>query len=159
VAEEFRRALRTLTYGLYVVTSRVGEEIAAAAVNFLTQTSFKPPLVVTALKRGSRLQEVVEASGAFAVSVLAADQKAIAADFFKPLSVMGGLLNGHKARPSRTLSIPVLEEAPAWFECRIEGKLDIGDHVIYVGRVVDGQLVREAPRYLVMWDTGWYYGG
>ena len=39
-------------------------------------------------------------------------------------------------------------------ECQVVEKVDQGDHVIYVGRVVDGAVVRQVPRYLVMWDTG-----
>lgn len=159
MSEEFRRALRTLTYGLYVVTSRSGDGFAAATVNFLTQTSFNPPLVVVALKRDSGLQRAVESSRAFAVNVPSSDQKSLAADFFKPVRVEGNALNGHPFKLSRTLSLPVLEECPAWFECQVVEKVDQGDHVIYVGRVVDGELVRQAQRYLVMWDTGWYYGG
>ncbi|MDJ0273634.1 MAG: flavin reductase family protein [Nitrososphaerota archaeon] len=159
MSEAFRKALRTLTYGLYVVTSRSGGELSAATVNFLTQTSFNPPLVVVALKRDSGLQRAVESSRSFAVNVLSADQKQLAADFFKPVKVEGNNINGHPFRLSRTLSLPVLEECPAWFECQVVEKVDQGDHVIYVGKVVDGELVRQADRYLVMWDTGWYYGG
>jgi flavin reductase (DIM6/NTAB) family NADH-FMN oxidoreductase RutF len=159
MSEEFRKALRTITYGLYVVTSKSGGELAAATVNFLTQTSFNPPLVVVALKRDSGLQRAVESSRAFAVNVFAGDQKSLAADFFKPVKVEGNSLNGHPFTLSRTLGLPILEECPAWFECQVVEKVDHGDHVIYVGRVVDGAVVRQVPRYLVMWDTGWYYGG
>ncbi len=159
MSEEFRKALRTLTYGLYVVTSRTEEGPVAATVNFLTQTSFNPPLVVVALKRESGLQRAVEGSRAFAVNVLAGDQKSLAADFFKPVRVEGNALNGHPFTHSRTLGLTVLEECPAWFECQVVEKVDQGDHVIYVGKVVDGAVVRQVPRYLVMWDTGWYYGG
>ncbi|MCX8203863.1 MAG: flavin reductase, partial [Nitrososphaeria archaeon] len=67
--------------------------------------------------------------------------------------------NGHRTRPSRRFGHPVLEEAPAWFECRVVQKFDIGDHIPYLAEAVDGEVVREVPRYLVMWDTGWYYGG
>jgi flavin reductase (DIM6/NTAB) family NADH-FMN oxidoreductase RutF len=38
-------ALRAINYGLYVVTAKQGDELAAAGVNWLTQASFEPPLL------------------------------------------------------------------------------------------------------------------
>ncbi|MDW8044028.1 MAG: flavin reductase family protein [Nitrososphaerota archaeon] len=159
MSQPLRKALRTITYGLYVLTVRSGTDVSAAAINFLTQTSMDPPLVLVALKRGSYTQQLVERAGSFAMNVLASDQKQVAADFFRPTRVEGDTLNGHRTRPSRRFGHPVLEEAPAWFECRVVQKFDIGDHIPYLAEAVDGEVVREVPRYLVMWDTGWYYGG
>ncbi|MCS7118304.1 MAG: flavin reductase family protein [Thaumarchaeota archaeon] len=159
MSQPFRRALRTITYGLYVLTVRSGDEVSASTINFLTQTSLDPPLVVVALKRDSRTQQLADRAGSFALNVLASDQKQVAADFFKPTRVEGDSLNGHRTKPSRRFNHPVLEEAAAWFECRVVQKVDIGDHVPYLAEAVDGEVVREVPRYLVMWDTGWYYGG
>lgn len=48
-ADVKKTALRMIPYGLYVLTAENGEGRAAAAtVNWVTQTSFDPPLVVNA---------------------------------------------------------------------------------------------------------------
>ena len=43
-----KTALRMIPYGIYVLTADDGKgNIAAATVNWVTQTAFAPPLVVT----------------------------------------------------------------------------------------------------------------
>ena len=39
-------ALRAINYGLYVLTAKDGDELAAASVNWLSQASFEPPLIM-----------------------------------------------------------------------------------------------------------------
>ena len=45
--EAEKAALRMISYGMYVLTSdsKDGRDVGAATVNWLTQTSFPPPLV------------------------------------------------------------------------------------------------------------------
>lgn len=40
-----KTALRMIPYGFYVLTAEYGDGVAAAKVNWMTQTPFKPPLV------------------------------------------------------------------------------------------------------------------
>lgn len=46
-----RTALRGITYGLYIIGTKDNEGVNGFAGNFLTQTSFEPPLVAIAVKR------------------------------------------------------------------------------------------------------------
>jgi flavin reductase (DIM6/NTAB) family NADH-FMN oxidoreductase RutF len=67
-----KTALRAINYGLHVLTAKDGDELAAAGVNWVTQTSFDPPLVVVGLKTDTDTHRLVEATGVFAVNVLGA---------------------------------------------------------------------------------------
>ena len=53
--EAKRTALRMIPYGMYILTtkSQDGQEVGAATVNWLTQTSFAPPLVAVGVKADS----------------------------------------------------------------------------------------------------------
>ncbi len=62
-------ALRAITYGLYVMTSQAGDLVGGGGVNWLTQTSFDPPLLTAAVKADSGLCAAIEAGGTFAVNV------------------------------------------------------------------------------------------
>ena len=44
---------------------------------------------------------------------------------------------------------PILVDALAWFECTVAGELASGDHVLVLGKVVDGGLldVEGSPLY------------
>lgn len=155
---EVTQALRFLEYGLYVVTARHGGDVAAGSCNWVTQASFEPPLVVAAIKADSRLHGLIAASDAFCVNVLAAEQVDLAQDFFKPTMQQDHRVNDHPFHDGHT-GAPVLEECPAYFECRIVGKLHKGDHTIYVGEVVHAEVRRADASPLHLRDTGWFYGG
>ncbi|CUS78728.1 NADH-FMN oxidoreductase RutF, flavin reductase (DIM6/NTAB) family [Candidatus Kryptonium thompsonii] len=155
--EAKKKALRMITYGLYILTSKSGDRYSAGTVNWLSQSSFEPPLVMVGVKRDSGLHSTISESGVFAVNILASDQKEIASAFFKPTSVENDKINGYRFEQGETGS-PLLVDLPAFFECRVVDKVERGDHTIFVGEVINAGVRKEA-KPLVMWDTGWFYGG
>ncbi|WP_038058225.1 flavin reductase family protein [Thermus amyloliquefaciens] len=156
--EAKKKVLRSFTYGLYILTAKDGEEYAAGTVNWVTQASFTPPLIALGVKRDSRLHELIGRTGKLALMTLAQDQKAIAQDFFKPTQREGNTLNGHPFEPSPILGLPLLRELPYWLEAEVRHIYEGGDHSVVVAEVV-GAGVRFEAKPLVMWDTGWFYGG
>ncbi len=156
--EAKKKVLRSFTYGLYILTARDGEEYAAGTVNWVTQASFTPPLIALGVKRDSRLHELIGRTGRLALMTLAQDQKGIAQDFFKPTQREGDTLNGHPFAPSPTFGLPLLTELPYWLEAEVRHIFEGGDHSLVVTEVVEAG-VRFEAKPLVMWDTGWFYGG
>ncbi len=154
-----KHALRQITYGLYVLTAAHQDEVAAGTVNWLSQASFEPPLVMVGVKKDSRLHELIERSGQFAVNILAAGHKDLAAAFFRPTQVEGDRINGQPFEPGPKTGAPLLLAAPAWFEARVVDKVARGDHTVFVAEVVEAGVRDPEARPLVMWDTGWFYGG
>ena len=152
-----KKVLRQISYGMYVVSAGTGDTLSAGTVNWLSQASFSPPLVMVGVKKDSGLHEAVKKSNAFAVNVLSADQKQFAEDFFRPTAVEGNTVNGHAFKAGVTGS-PVLDEALNFFECRVTGRIEQGDHSVFVGEVIEAQN-RGDVKPLEMWDTGWFYGG
>ena len=74
-----KTALRMIPYGLYVLTGESGDgTIVAATVNWVTQTSFEPPLVVVGVKADSATNAIIKSAGAFALNILGKDQKGTA---------------------------------------------------------------------------------
>ncbi|HEY8450159.1 MAG TPA: flavin reductase family protein [Bacillota bacterium] len=152
-----KQVLRKLTYGLYVAAAVDGEQAAAATINWLSQASFEPPLVMMAIKKDSGLHSLLDRGVPVAVNILGADQKAIAEAFFRPTQRDGNTLNGHPFQPG-TSGAPLLTDVPAAFEAKVVGSLPGGDHTVFVVEVTDAHLRRD-EKPLEMWDTGWFYGG
>ena len=152
-----KKVLRQITYGLYVLSSASDDIVSAGTVNWLSQASFGPPLVMVGVKKDSSLHETVKKSNAFAVNVLSADQKQLAEDFFRPSKVEGNQVNGHPFKPGVNGS-PILDEAYSYFECKVTDALEQGDHSVFVGEVVEAGSRRD-DKPLQMWYTGWFYGG
>ena len=152
-----KKALRLITYGLYVATSRHGEDFAAGTINWVSQSSFAPALVMAGIKADSRLHAVIAASRVFAIHIVGKDQKELATTFFKGADLDGDKLTGYRFELGAT-GAPILVDAPAWFECRVLEQIARGDHSIYVGEVVSAGVRREAEP-LTLRDTGFFYGG
>ncbi len=63
-----KQVLRMITYGLYVLTAKDEDNVAAGTMTWLSQASFNPPLIMVAIRGDSTVHEVVERAGQFAVS-------------------------------------------------------------------------------------------
>lgn len=86
--EAKKKSLRMITYGLYILAVKDGEELAAGTVNWLSQASFTPPLIMVGVKKDSHLHTLIEKTQKFAISVLAQDQKILPQIFSVPPSSM-----------------------------------------------------------------------
>ncbi len=154
-----KQALRLFTYGLYIGTAGHGDDVAAGTINWVSQASFQPPLVMAGVKADSHLHALIESTGQFAINVLSADQKGVAQDFFRPSQQDGQSLNGHAFEPGPATGSPLLTELPAWVECRVTDAVKRGDHSVFVAEVIEAGVRDDAAKPLDMWDTGWFYAG
>ena len=151
-----RTVLRMLPYGVYVVTARQEDKVAAATIDWVTQASIEPLTMVACLRADSFIRGLIVQSGRFALHVLAEGQKDLAARFFRFKSAGDREINGQAFRIGAT-GLPILEEAPAALELEVVGTLDRADHTVVLGEVKAVHLAREAPALLLR-DTGWHYG-
>jgi flavin reductase (DIM6/NTAB) family NADH-FMN oxidoreductase RutF len=153
-----QKVLRLLTNGMYILTSRSAKSFGAATITWVSQASFKPPLLMVALRKdGSAFQCVVESRTAV-LHVLSSDQQAIAQKFFAASTESHGLLNGEPYFEG-TNGAPVLESLGAYLECRALEILEKhGDHAIVVFEVLNAVLRREIEP-LTVTGSPWQYGG
>ncbi|HZR81124.1 MAG TPA: flavin reductase family protein [Candidatus Binatia bacterium] len=137
-----KTALRMIPYGLYVLTSESGDDgVTASTVNWVTQASFEPPLVVIGVKKDSSAYKIVSETRFFALNVLGKGQQALAFNFFKPATRDGDTIGGQPVRRGQT-GAPILVDAVAAIECQVVDLLAGGDHAIVVGEVVNAEVAR-----------------
>jgi len=138
-----KTALRMIPYGLYVLTAATRDgKVAAGTVNWVTQASFEPPLVVVGVKTDSGAHALIKESKAFALNVLGKGQGPMAFTFFKPAEKKGDTISGEPFRAGST-GAPILTSTPAFVECTLEDTIEKGDHSIFVGRVVDAGVSKQ----------------
>jgi len=152
-----KSALRGITYGLYIVGTNDDSGPNGFAGNWLTQTSFEPPLVALAAKAGTRSQQQIASSGVFSVNILESGQKDMAVAFFKSLQAEGNKLAGYEFYTEQT-GCPIFKDALRFFECKVVDKVEKGDHYIYIGEVINAGVHREGEP-LTLKETGFNYGG
>jgi flavin reductase (DIM6/NTAB) family NADH-FMN oxidoreductase RutF len=149
--------LRKIPHGLFVCGLAEGQEVNGFTASWVTQGSFEPPLVVVAVRADSTSNGMIQRTGCFSLNVLAANQKDLAAVFFKPQKGVGGRF---EAAPFHlgALGLPVLDDALGAVECAVVGQVAHGDHTVFVAEVKSAVLHRDGPA-LELSATGWQYGG
>lgn len=152
-----KKALRMMTYGLYVATARAGEKCVAGTITWLSQCSFDPPLMMVGIQRDSSLNKAIKAARAFAVHIVGKNQKKLATTFFKAAVQDEDKLSGYRFEEGAT-GAPILVDPPAWLECRVLEEVRRGDHTIFVAEVV-GAGVRREEEPLTVRGAGFSYGG
>ncbi len=157
-AQTRKKALRLLSNGVYVLTSRSEGRFGAATVSWVSQASFKPPLLMAAVRRESNVFACLAESRTAVLHIVGNGQQEIARQFFFPTRAQCGTINGEAFMEGRTAS-PVLPNLPAHVECQVEQIVDSeGDHAVVILRVVEAEC-RDQVRPLTMADTPWVYGG
>jgi flavin reductase (DIM6/NTAB) family NADH-FMN oxidoreductase RutF len=152
-----KTSLRSIPYGLFVMTVKDDKTMTGAAVNWLTQASFSPPLVVLGAKADAPSTGMIESSGMFLINVLETGQVPLASAFFKHVEPNGNKLGDAEYTLSPN-GLPVLKDALSYFECKVRQKVAIGDHTIFVGEVVEAGVQRDGEP-LTLAETGFKYGG
>jgi flavin reductase (DIM6/NTAB) family NADH-FMN oxidoreductase RutF len=153
-------ALRLLTNGVYILTACLGDTIHAVTVTWVSQVSFQPPLVLTALRRNSHMVNAVRKARRFALNIIAPDQELLAERFFQHVTIPDTSpdLSGYAFRPSPA-HCPLLTDALGWLECRVAAEPPTpGDHSLILGEVTQAG-VRRPGAPMVLYHTPWSYGG
>lgn len=158
-----RRVLWKLPTGLYVIGARDGDRRNGMTISLVVQVSSSPTkLVAAAVLKEAHTHELLQAGGAFALSLLDREDRAIVRKFVKPVEVDAAAmtLNGFPFHDAEVTGAPILDQAVAWLDCRVASTVDCGDHTLFLGEVVGaGFLKDEATAVLRMEDTRMNYGG
>lgn len=153
-----QKTLRMLSNGVYVLTSRSEDRYGAATVSWVSQVSFKPPLIMVAVRRQSNVFKCLAQSRIAALHIVAVGQHETARRFFFPTRANCTTINGEPFAQGRTAA-PILANLPAHVECQVERIVDTeGDHAVVILQVVEAEC-REPVRPLTIAETPWQYGG
>ncbi len=156
-----RRVLWSLPSGLYVIGSRDGDRRNAMTLNWATQVSADPKLVAISVEKEALTHELISGGHVFSLCVIDREDRAIVRKFTKPVDVdiEARTLNGFGFHDGSGGS-PILDQAAAWVECRVQQAVDVGSHTLFLGEVTDAGFQKsEDTAVLRMEDTRMNYGG
>jgi flavin reductase (DIM6/NTAB) family NADH-FMN oxidoreductase RutF len=147
----FRAVLGRFASGVTVLTVRddAGRD-HGMTVSAFCSVSLEPPLVLACIERTATLLPVLGAGGAYAINVLSETQEALSRRFASEVDDrFDGV--GYTRAPRGSA---MLDDALAWLECRVEARVDAGDHVVIIGRVEHTQ-VSETAGPLLYYRSGY----
>jgi flavin reductase (DIM6/NTAB) family NADH-FMN oxidoreductase RutF len=140
-AQHFKDTLKAHAAGVVVVTGQTGGTPAGLTATSFTAVSLDPPLVSFYAAKSSTTWPTLRTAEHFAVNVLAQGQDGIAARFAgRGLDRFAGTSwypNEH--------GVPLLEGAVAQLTCEPYDTIEIGDHELVVGLVIDAVVRTELP--------------
>jgi flavin reductase (DIM6/NTAB) family NADH-FMN oxidoreductase RutF len=129
----FRNALGSFPTGVAIITTTGADgQPIGLTCNSFSSVSLDPPLVSWGLRLSSKNLDNFRQAGAFAINILAEDQKDLSARFASsqiPDKFEGvPFTRGHRG-------LPILDDCVATFECDKFAEHVAGDHVLFLGQV------------------------
>ncbi|MGW2048913.1 flavin reductase family protein [Streptomyces sp. NPDC001858] len=131
----FREVLGNFPTSVVAITTVDGEARPhGMVVGTFTSVSLDPPLVSFLADRSSTTLRTIRAAGRFCANALAGNQERLSRQL--ATGPAGQRFEG-AAWSASALGTPVLDGVVAWVDCTVEQSVEIGDHLLVVGRVHD----------------------
>ena len=148
--DDFRRVLGHFASGVTIISTFDGDaRPAGLTASAFTSVSLDPHLILVCVDHKAQSFPAMQASGRFAVNILAIGQDALS----KRFAVSGGDKFDGLAWSTGPAGLPLLSGALAALECHTVQAYPGGDHTIFVGLV---EAVRAGPAEPLLYYKGKY---
>ncbi len=153
--DEWIKALGTMTYGIYGLTTFYKDEINGMIASWVSQVSYDPLLILVAVHQNRYSHHLIEQSGCFALHVLTRDQT----DFLRRFKGSGSKEKFIGIQWRRGITgCPVLSDCLAYFECMVKTKYTPGNHTLVIGEVIASQVITPGDPLSILDFDGVYLG-
>ena len=146
-------AFYNLSYGLYVIGSEYNGKKNGYIANTAFQVTAQPPQLAISCSKDNFSSEIIEKSGYFSVSVL---HKEVSKKILGTFGYKSGkdIDKFEDVRYTTGKSgIPIVtEDSIAWFECKVVQKLDVGTHILFIGEVLNGEVLESAVKEPITYE-------
>jgi flavin reductase (DIM6/NTAB) family NADH-FMN oxidoreductase RutF len=133
----FRQVVGSFASGVTVITTGHDGKYHGMTASAFTSLSLEPTLILICVDKRAETLPIIQESACFNVNILAADQEHLSRTFASKDSPQAHGLVGIDYEVGE-LGVPVLAGALAFLECRVAEEIEGGDHIIFIGEVVNG---------------------
>jgi flavin reductase (DIM6/NTAB) family NADH-FMN oxidoreductase RutF/rubredoxin len=138
------KVLHKITYGLFVVSAGLNGKQNGQMANTVFQVTAEPAKVAASILKKNLTHSYIEGSGAFSVSILSTETPL---DFIRRFGFKSGRdidkFQGVSRREGLSGSPVALDHALGFVDARVEQAVDVGTHTLFIGRVIDADLLSE----------------
>lgn len=130
--KDFRHAMGHFPTGITVIsTADEHGKPYGATVSSFASLSLDPPLIQWSLTTSSYSYPIFSQATHFAVNILAEDQEDVSKTFCQPIDRFA-----HVKSSRGVEGVPLVHGCVGWIECSVEQQIEVGDHTIFIGRVL-----------------------
>ncbi len=135
---EFRKAMGGFATGVTIITLDLEGDVHGMTANAFASVSLDPPLLLVCVDHSARTHAHLHAKKRFGVNILAEGQRVISEYYARPVHTHEHAEEEAGALFDRTAQgTPILHDALAYLECKLESAQEAGDHTIFIAEVED----------------------
>lgn len=134
------KAFRSMSYGLYLISTLEGSRPVGCAVNTLVQVASEPPRVSVAINKENCTAQALQKTGRFVATVLSQDatMELIGAFGFHTSRDTDKFAGFATATDAAGVSY-VSEQAVARFSAKVIETVDVGTHLLFIAEVEEAE--------------------
>jgi flavin reductase (DIM6/NTAB) family NADH-FMN oxidoreductase RutF/rubrerythrin len=138
--DQAKNALYSITYGMFVVSSRSGEKVNAQTCNTVFQITSDPARLAIGINKSNLTYEFIMDSKVLAVTILGKGNMGIIKRFGFSSGRNVDKFAGVEWMKSPEVGCPVISDGNSYLECEIEldKSIDAGTHTLFVAKVLGG---------------------
>jgi len=134
------KALGRISGGLYIITAHKGDINGAMLASWVSQASFKPLGLTIAVAKDRAIESLMQVSDRFVLNILEeGNYQALMKHFLKRFPPGADRFEGVKTQTA-TNGSPILTDALAYVECKVESRMELSDHWIVYATVDSGRV-------------------
>ena len=151
------QALGRIVGSLSIVTTRQGELSGAMVASWVSQATFSPPGLTIAVAKERAIESLLPINSTFVLNVLQDGKHlGLMKHFLKPFAPGEDRFAGVETTTAEN-GAPILQVALAHLECRVQNRLECGDHWVLYATVERGQVQSEGVTAIHHRKSGNYY--
>ena len=138
------KTLHKVSYGLYVVSSKMNKKFNGQIANTVFQVTAEPPAIAVSINKENLTHEFIQESKVFTASILAKET---------PLKLIGhfGFRSGRELEKFKDVSHKVgvtgapivMENTIGYLEAEVLNSFDVGTHTLFIGKIVAAEIIKD----------------
>jgi flavorubredoxin/flavin reductase (DIM6/NTAB) family NADH-FMN oxidoreductase RutF len=153
LATPVEQAVGRLVGSLSVVTAQRGDATGAMVASWISQASFNPPGLTVAVAKDRALESLLYPGDAFVLNLMEEGKHIpLMKHFLKPFGPGEDRFVGIETKSAQN-GLPILKEALAYLECRVQSRMDCGDHWLVYCAAEAGDVFTPSAKTAVHYRT------
>lgn len=135
----FRTAMGKFATGVTVITTERDETVHGMTANAFVSVSLDPKLILVSIGEKASMNQHLQYTGSFAISILNKDQEEMSAYFARQIK------DEREVDFAYFNDMPVIKEALVHMTCQVTQMVVAGDHTLFIAEVNDLNILDGEP--------------